>query len=111
MKRAAIGLALALATLPARAEQRWYIAHLGSEACVPLDGIGPNLERLHYGAGTMRTPADYARLMSRAGQVTISESQPGMVVLTFTRPGGEPMLLPVFQSEPMCTAIMEQIPR
>lgn len=52
-------LAIVLIYSYAHSEDRWYVAHYGSETCVPLDDVDPDSgQRLYYGTGDLHTPAD-----------------------------------------------------
>jgi predicted nucleotidyltransferase len=64
---AAVILLAGVASTPAMADGRWYLAHLRQEVCVPIDDIGNNSERLYYGAGAMHTPEDFVRRLRSAG--------------------------------------------
>jgi hypothetical protein len=65
-----IGLAAAI-PINAGDRERWYAAHIGPEACVPLEDIGNNGERLYYGAGQFQTPEDFVRhVKSQGGTIT-----------------------------------------
>lgn len=47
--------------------QSWYVAHLGQDACVPINDIGDDFRRLYYGAGSMKDPDDLVTALQRMG--------------------------------------------
>jgi hypothetical protein len=107
MYRTFITIAAALATLssaysPAMADQeRWFISHLNSETCVPIDDIGSRGERVYYGTGHMHTPADFANLMRRLGaSMTLRLSQDSMV--TYREAGKPPIDFMFFNDKDVC---------
>jgi len=62
-------LLIGLAAIPSNAgeRERWYISHVGPEACVPIENIGDNGERLYYGAGQFQTLEDFVRHVKSQG--------------------------------------------
>jgi len=99
---------------PAFAGERWYLAHVGAETCVPLDDLNNDLStRSYYGTGDMRTPKDYAARMraigfSLADQPFIND---GVVSYMASYPGVRTVLLVVFKDHRFCEAFMAQQPR
>jgi hypothetical protein len=85
----ASGIAIGSTIAANAAEARWYIAHMGAEACVPVDDIGDNNERLYYGAGNMRTPDDFARQMTELGAIVkrVPSSSEDIVTVIARKPG------------------------
>ncbi|WP_428489096.1 hypothetical protein [Rhodopila sp.] len=85
----------------------WYAAHLAGDACVPLSNIGPNFERLYYGAGSMRTPEDFRQLLSATGFIVTPESLPdGVVVLHAVANTGDKAEIALFSNRDYCKEFM-----
>jgi hypothetical protein len=98
-------------TAPAGA--RWYVGHWGPEACVPLDDIGENGERMYYGTGSMRTPQDEENWLRRGGMViSPPPSPPGSssrYAFTATMPGGSPNIIMLFSDKSDCDYTMHDL--
>jgi hypothetical protein len=91
-------------------EKRWYLWHLKSETCVPLDDVGEDWGRLYYGAGAMHTPRDFERFLKRGGfTITKRVSDPlhyGYWIRSDTNNNLEAHL---FSNPGLCKAMMELI--
>jgi hypothetical protein len=48
-------------------DDRWYMAHMGSESCVAISNIGADGDRVYYGAGPMHVPDDIVPFFAGAG--------------------------------------------
>jgi len=93
------------------ADELWYMAHLGPDACVPLRDIGPDFSRVYYGAGTMRVPKDIANAFRRMGGVVFNDKpgQQGAAFYHVTYPNGQRTNIVMFKGEDLCRAMMSSI--
>jgi hypothetical protein len=106
MKRFALAVLVLFA--PASGHASWYVGHLGAERCVPLDNVGPQAERLYYGAGPMHTPEGYERtLRSVFPSVTQLRTPQGMVAWNVGASGGEKSIALLFDDRGLCERLME----
>jgi hypothetical protein len=106
-------------TIPAGPEgvpdTQWYVAHQGSEICIPLDDISDLGERLHSHSGNMHTPQQmkemFTRLGAQAEEVTLpfglnSVGMVGIRVVWPTQLNSSPTFIGLFDNEAVCRRTM-----
>lgn len=91
---------------------RWYVAHMGGEACVPLDDIGQNLERLYYGTGSMHIPEDLERLFQSVGmRVTTIRHDENLFAFRSVGYDGKSTNVLLFSNVILCKQVMATVER
>lgn len=101
---------LALFSL-ARADDLWYMGHMGAEPCVPLRDITSDFRRVHYGAGDMRVPEDIAKGFQRMGAVVVSDKSDSKdsAFYQVSYPNGKGTYIVMFRGEERCRHMMSTV--
>ena len=101
---------LALSSL-ARADDLWYMGHMGAEPCVPLRDITSDFKRVHYGAGDMRVPEDIAKAFQRMGAVVVNEKSDSKDEAFYhvSYPNGKGTYIVMVRGEEFCRFMMSKV--
>lgn len=111
MKSIFAAIALLALFSSARADDLWYMGHMGAEPCVPLNDITSNFRRVHYGAGDMRVPEDIAQAFQRMGAVVAKEKLDSKDSAAYhvSYPNGKETYILMFRGEDRCRHEMSTI--